>query len=155
MFSITTQKEALVRLSGEVKLTNVTTQPREDAITVYILSDHVFLILVHQETSVFSFCSILEKTVVQFNYHHMFKPKSLSYTFFFFFFPTVTEKVYESESYSETEDDHQATKQAPKDQFPAKPLGSKQDEKKSQKKSSTSANKGTKQASIMGFFQKK
>lgn len=83
--------------------------------------------------------------------------KSLRCTFFFSLslFPTVTEKVYESESYSETEDDHQTTKQAPKDPFPSKSLGSKQDEKKSQKKSSTNANKGTKQASIMGFFQKK
>lgn len=68
----------------------------------------------------------------------------------------VTEKVYESESYSETEDDVQATKQAPKDPVPAKmPASSKQDEKRSQKKTSANANKGTKQASIMGFFQKK
>uniref|UniRef100_A0A671VZW2 DNA polymerase delta subunit 3 n=1 Tax=Sparus aurata TaxID=8175 RepID=A0A671VZW2_SPAAU len=68
----------------------------------------------------------------------------------------VTEKAYESESYSETEDDFQATKQAPKDPFPAKPAASKkQEEKKSQKKTSASANKGGKQASIMGFFQKK
>ncbi|KAM8727190.1 DNA polymerase delta subunit 3 isoform 1-T1 [Acanthopagrus schlegelii] len=68
----------------------------------------------------------------------------------------VTEKAYESESYSETEDDFQATKQAPKDPFPSKPPASKkQEEKKSQKKMSASANKGGKQASIMGFFQKK
>ncbi|XP_076601273.1 DNA polymerase delta subunit 3 isoform X2 [Chaetodon auriga] len=68
----------------------------------------------------------------------------------------VTEKGYESESYSETEDDVQATKPAPKDPFPAKPAASnKQDEKKSHKKTSANANKGTKQASIMGFFQKK
>ncbi|XP_041805963.1 DNA polymerase delta subunit 3 isoform X1 [Chelmon rostratus] len=68
----------------------------------------------------------------------------------------VTEKGYESESYSESEDDFQATKQAPKHPFPAKlAASSKQDEKKSQKKSSTNANKGSKQASIMGFFQKK
>ncbi len=65
----------------------------------------------------------------------------------------MTEKGYESESYSETEDDVQATKQAP---VPAKlPASNKQDEKKSQKKASANANKGTKQASIMGFFQKK
>lgn len=69
---------------------------------------------------------------------------------------TVTEKGYESESYSETEDDAQTTKQAPKDSFPAKPAaGNKQDEKKSQKKTAANANKGAKQASIMGFFQKK
>nr|XP_046265082.1 DNA polymerase delta subunit 3 isoform X2 [Scatophagus argus] len=68
----------------------------------------------------------------------------------------VTEKGYQSESYSETEDDVQATKQAPKDPFSTKPRASnKQDEKKNQKKTSANANKGTKQASIMGFFQKK
>lgn len=68
----------------------------------------------------------------------------------------MTEKAYESESYSETEDDFQATKQVPKDPFPARlPAGNKQDEKKSQKKPSSNANKGTKQASIVGFFQKK
>uniref|UniRef100_UPI0037E9C870 DNA polymerase delta subunit 3 isoform X2 n=1 Tax=Semicossyphus pulcher TaxID=241346 RepID=UPI0037E9C870 len=68
----------------------------------------------------------------------------------------VTEKVYESESYSETEDDFKPTKQAPKAPVPAKlPASHKQDEKKSQKKSSANANKGGKQASIMGFFQKK
>ncbi|XP_042353936.1 DNA polymerase delta subunit 3 [Plectropomus leopardus] len=69
----------------------------------------------------------------------------------------VTEKGYESESYSETEDDVAATKQAPKDLISAKlPASNKQDEKKiSQKKTSANANKGTKQASIMGFFQKK
>ncbi|KAA8587335.1 hypothetical protein FQN60_016748 [Etheostoma spectabile] len=68
----------------------------------------------------------------------------------------VTEKGYESESYSEAEDDSQAPKHTPKDPFPAKrPGSSKQDEKKSQKKASANSNKGTKQASIMGFFQKK
>ncbi|XP_075954461.1 DNA polymerase delta subunit 3 isoform X2 [Anarhichas minor] len=68
----------------------------------------------------------------------------------------VTEKGYESESYSEAEDDVHAAKQAPKDPVPAKlPSSTKQDEKRSQKKTSANANKGTKQASIMGFFQKK
>ncbi|XP_071347701.1 DNA polymerase delta subunit 3 isoform X2 [Trachinotus anak] len=68
----------------------------------------------------------------------------------------VTEKGYESESYSEGEDNFQATKQAPKDPVPAKlPASNREEEKKSQKKSSANANKGTKQASIMGFFQKK
>lgn len=72
------------------------------------------------------------------------------------FLPAVTEKVYESESYSETEDDVQPAKQAPKGPTSAKlPASHKQDEKKSQKKASANANKGTKQASIMGFFQKK
>lgn len=67
----------------------------------------------------------------------------------------VTEKGYESESYSETEDDFQAAKPAPKHPVPAKRPASKPDEKKSQKKNSANANKGSKQASIMGFFQKK
>ncbi|KAM4604623.1 DNA polymerase delta subunit 3 [Polymixia lowei] len=66
----------------------------------------------------------------------------------------VTEKGYESESYSETEDCVQSSKPAPKDPVPAKPPTSKE-EKKSQKKTSANTNKGTKQASIMGFFQKK
>lgn len=66
---------------------------------------------------------------------------------------TVTEKGYESESYSETEDDFRDTKPAP---LPAKPAASNKPEgKKGQKKSSTNGNKGAKQASIMGFFQKK
>lgn len=68
----------------------------------------------------------------------------------------VTEKGYESESYSETEDDFKPTKQAPRDPAPAKlPTSNKQEEKKSQKKASANGNKGGKQASIMGFFQKK
>ncbi|XP_056247716.1 DNA polymerase delta subunit 3 [Seriola aureovittata] len=67
----------------------------------------------------------------------------------------VTEKGYESESYSEGEDDFQATKQVLKNPVPKLPARNKEDEKKSQKKTSANANKGTKQASIMGFFQKK
>ncbi|XP_034468876.1 DNA polymerase delta subunit 3 isoform X2 [Hippoglossus hippoglossus] len=68
----------------------------------------------------------------------------------------VTEKGYESESYSEAEDDFQATKQPAKNPFPAKlPASNREDQKKSQKKTSANANKGSKQASIMGFFQKK
>lgn len=69
---------------------------------------------------------------------------------------TVTEKGYESESYSETEEDIRATKQAGKNDVPAKPAtGYKQEDKRGHKKSSANANKGAKQASIMGFFQKK
>lgn len=69
---------------------------------------------------------------------------------------TVTEKCYENESYSETEDDVQATKQVGKNTVPPKPAASnKQEDKKGHKKSSANANKGAKQASIMGFFQKK
>uniref|UniRef100_A0A673A7P9 DNA polymerase delta subunit 3 n=1 Tax=Sphaeramia orbicularis TaxID=375764 RepID=A0A673A7P9_9TELE len=64
----------------------------------------------------------------------------------------VTEKGYESESYSEAEDDVQTSKQTPKAPTPPK-VSNKEEEKKSQKKSN--ASKGTKQASIMGFFQKK
>ncbi|MEQ2196813.1 hypothetical protein XENOCAPTIV_014075 [Xenoophorus captivus] len=68
----------------------------------------------------------------------------------------VTEKGYVSESYSETDDDFQSTKQAPHDNIKAKLTSSSKDnEKKTQKKSSASSNKGSKQASIMGFFQKK
>ncbi|KAM4550894.1 DNA polymerase delta subunit 3 [Odontesthes bonariensis] len=68
----------------------------------------------------------------------------------------VTEKGYESESYSETEADFQPTKQPPREPIKAKPSSSsKEDSKKSQKKGPVSSNKGTKQASIMGFFQKK
>lgn len=69
---------------------------------------------------------------------------------------TVTEKGYESESYSEAEDDVQASRQVGKSAVPAKPAASnKQEDKKGHKKSSANANKGAKQASIMGFFQKK
>ncbi|CAL8343079.1 unnamed protein product [Merluccius merluccius] len=65
----------------------------------------------------------------------------------------VTEKGYESESYSESEDHTQSSKPA---NVPAKAVMSKrEDEKKAQKKMSATTNKGTKQASIMGFFQKK
>lgn len=61
-----------------------------------------------------------------------------------------------SESYSETEDDFQTSKPAAKAAFPAKAAAShKPEEKKSQKKAAANANKSTKQASIMGFFQKK
>uniref|UniRef100_A0A3Q3M050 DNA polymerase delta subunit 3 n=1 Tax=Mastacembelus armatus TaxID=205130 RepID=A0A3Q3M050_9TELE len=67
----------------------------------------------------------------------------------------VTEKGYESESYSEAEDEVKATKQAPKEPIPSKLPANKEDGKKSQKKTSANTNKGTKQASITGFFQKK
>lgn len=71
-------------------------------------------------------------------------------------FSSVTEKGYESESYSETEDDFRPNKQAPGENVKAKvSSSSKENEKKSQKKSAASSQKGTKQASIMGFFQKK
>lgn len=66
----------------------------------------------------------------------------------------VTEKGYESESYSETEDDAQAAKPTPA--LTMLQSGRKEkDEKKSQKKSTPPANKGKNQPSIMGFFHKK
>uniref|UniRef100_A0A8C7XVF4 DNA polymerase delta subunit 3 n=1 Tax=Oryzias sinensis TaxID=183150 RepID=A0A8C7XVF4_9TELE len=68
----------------------------------------------------------------------------------------VTEKGFESESYSESEEDFRAPKAAQREPFKAKANpGSKEDDKKSQKKAPASSNKGGKQASIMGFFQKK
>ncbi|XP_004078607.1 DNA polymerase delta subunit 3 isoform X1 [Oryzias latipes] len=68
----------------------------------------------------------------------------------------VTEKGFESESYSESEEDFQAPKAAQTAPFKAKPNpGSKEDDKKIQKKAPANSNKGGKQASIMGFFQKK
>uniref|UniRef100_A0A674BMX6 DNA polymerase delta subunit 3 n=1 Tax=Salmo trutta TaxID=8032 RepID=A0A674BMX6_SALTR len=66
----------------------------------------------------------------------------------------VTEKGYESESYSETEDDFKFSKPTPKNPNPPKPSTGKKEEKRS-KKAAAASNKSTKQASIMGFFQKK
>ena len=69
----------------------------------------------------------------------------------------VTEKGYESESYSETEEEAPSGKAASKHPAQTKPPTSKKDDdkKKKEKKSAANASKGTKQASIMGFFQKK
>ncbi|KAG7321129.1 hypothetical protein KOW79_015544 [Hemibagrus wyckioides] len=72
----------------------------------------------------------------------------------------VTEKGYESESYSESEDESKAATQPSEDSSSLKqPLSRKDEEKKvkekSQKKAPAAANKATKQASITGFFQKK
>ncbi|TSL04230.1 DNA polymerase delta subunit 3 [Bagarius yarrelli] len=72
----------------------------------------------------------------------------------------VTEKGYESESYSESEDESKPAPRTSEDSSSLKqPLSRLNDEKKvkekSQKKSSAAANKATKQASITGFFQKK
>ncbi|XP_056453428.1 DNA polymerase delta subunit 3 isoform X1 [Gadus chalcogrammus] len=65
----------------------------------------------------------------------------------------VTEKGYESESYSDSEDHVPSAKAS---NVPARAAaGKREDEKKSKKKISPPATKGTKQASIMGFFQKK
>ncbi|KAI1903511.1 hypothetical protein AGOR_G00027940 [Albula goreensis] len=66
----------------------------------------------------------------------------------------VTEKRYESESYSESEDDFKTQKPPAKETTLLKPsTGKKEEDKKTQKKAA--ASKTTKQASIMGFFQKK
>ncbi|XP_017349085.1 DNA polymerase delta subunit 3 isoform X1 [Ictalurus punctatus] len=70
----------------------------------------------------------------------------------------VTEKGYESESYSESEDESKA--QPSEDSSSVKqPLSRLDEEKKvkekSQKKAPSATNKTTKQASITGFFQKK
>ncbi|KAI4886830.1 hypothetical protein NFI96_018394 [Prochilodus magdalenae] len=72
----------------------------------------------------------------------------------------VTEKGYETESYSESEDDSKATSQPSEESgFVKQSLGKKEEKtfkEKSQKKApAAAANKATKQASIMGFFQKK
>ncbi|KAK3555308.1 hypothetical protein QTP86_014901 [Hemibagrus guttatus] len=72
----------------------------------------------------------------------------------------VTEKGYETESYSESEDESKAATRPTEDSSSLKqPLSKKDEEKKvkekSQKKAPAAANKATKQASITGFFQKK
>lgn len=72
----------------------------------------------------------------------------------------MTEKGYESESYSESEEDSKAaTKPSEDSSLLKRPLSRMDEEKKvkekSQKKASVAANKATKQASITGFFQKK
>ncbi|XP_016381792.1 DNA polymerase delta subunit 3-like isoform X2 [Sinocyclocheilus rhinocerous] len=68
----------------------------------------------------------------------------------------VTEKGYVSESYSENEEEPEPNSQAKDSSSLKQSFGKREEEKKvkSQKKTST-ANKPTKQASIMGFFQKK
>uniref|UniRef100_A0A4W5JMM7 DNA polymerase delta subunit 3 n=1 Tax=Hucho hucho TaxID=62062 RepID=A0A4W5JMM7_9TELE len=71
----------------------------------------------------------------------------------------VTEKGYESESYSETEDDFKASKPSQKNPDPPKPsTGKKEEEEEEEKRRKmvvAASNKSTKQASITGFFQKK
>ncbi|XP_016361553.1 DNA polymerase delta subunit 3-like [Sinocyclocheilus anshuiensis] len=68
----------------------------------------------------------------------------------------VTEKGYVSESYSENEEEPEPNSQAKDSSSLKQSFGKREEEKKvkSQKKTST-ANKPTKQPSIMGFFQKK
>lgn len=68
----------------------------------------------------------------------------------------MTEKGYVSESYSESEEEPEPNSQAKDLSSLKQSFGKREEEKKekSQKKTST-ANKPTKQPSIMGFFQKK
>ncbi|MCJ8740858.1 hypothetical protein PDJAM_G00063880 [Pangasius djambal] len=72
----------------------------------------------------------------------------------------VTEKGYESESYSESEDESKAATQPSEDSSSLKQPFVRMDEEKkvkekSQKKPPAAVNKATRQASIAGFFQKK
>ncbi|XP_027016760.2 DNA polymerase delta subunit 3 [Tachysurus fulvidraco] len=72
----------------------------------------------------------------------------------------VTEKGYESESYSESEDESKAATEPSEDSSSLKQPHTRMNEvkkvkEKGQKKASAAANKATKQASIKGFFQKK
>ncbi|XP_062867556.1 DNA polymerase delta subunit 3 isoform X2 [Trichomycterus rosablanca] len=73
----------------------------------------------------------------------------------------VTEKGYESESYSESDDDSKVSGKPSEDSASLKQFMGKRDEEKkvkekAQKKAAAAAaNKPVKQASIMGFFQKK
>ncbi|XP_076155527.1 DNA polymerase delta subunit 3 isoform X1 [Alosa pseudoharengus] len=64
----------------------------------------------------------------------------------------VTEKVLESESYSEDEEVETSKPKAAV--FPSFP-GKKEEGRKNAKKTAAASNKSSKQASIMGFFQKK
>uniref|UniRef100_A0A673L8X8 DNA polymerase delta subunit 3 n=1 Tax=Sinocyclocheilus rhinocerous TaxID=307959 RepID=A0A673L8X8_9TELE len=70
--------------------------------------------------------------------------------------PQTRPKGYVSESYSENEEEPEPNSQAKDSSSLKQSFGKREEEKKvkSQKKTST-ANKPTKQASIMGFFQKK
>nr|XP_015197282.1 PREDICTED: DNA polymerase delta subunit 3 [Lepisosteus oculatus] len=69
----------------------------------------------------------------------------------------VTEKGYQSESCTDSEGDSgTSSHKRPDPPAALKPAtGKKEEDRKSQKKTTATANKGTKQASIMGFFQKK
>ncbi|XP_065498907.1 DNA polymerase delta subunit 3 isoform X1 [Caloenas nicobarica] len=68
----------------------------------------------------------------------------------------VTEKVYESESCTDSEDDFTKSKPPPPQKQPALPAKKElKEEKKNLKKGPAAANRANKQVSIMGFFQKK
>nr|XP_023656162.1 DNA polymerase delta subunit 3 [Paramormyrops kingsleyae] len=68
----------------------------------------------------------------------------------------VTEKGFESESYSESDDDFKVNKQPLKEPGASKAIFRKnEEENKSQKRATAAAGKAAKQASTMGFFVKK
>lgn len=68
----------------------------------------------------------------------------------------MTEKVYESESCTDSEDDFTKSKPPPPQKQPALPAKKEpKEEKKNLKKGPAAANRANKQVSIMGFFQKK
>ncbi|XP_048839331.1 DNA polymerase delta subunit 3 [Brienomyrus brachyistius] len=68
----------------------------------------------------------------------------------------VTEKGFESESYSESDDDFRVSKQHLKEPGAPRPTFKKnEEENRSQKRVTAAAGKAAKQASIMGFFVKK
>ncbi|KFQ65268.1 DNA polymerase delta subunit 3, partial [Pelecanus crispus] len=68
----------------------------------------------------------------------------------------VTEKVYESESCTDSEDDFAKSKPPAPHKQPALPLKKEpKEERKNLKKGAATANRANKQVSIMGFFQKK
>ncbi|KFQ29793.1 DNA polymerase delta subunit 3, partial [Merops nubicus] len=68
----------------------------------------------------------------------------------------VTEKVYESESCTDSEDDFAKSKPpAPHKQPPLPVKKEPKEERKNLKKGAAAANRANKQVSIMGFFQKK
>ncbi|XP_074005031.1 DNA polymerase delta subunit 3 isoform X2 [Numenius arquata] len=68
----------------------------------------------------------------------------------------VTEKVYESESCTDSEDDFAKSKPPAAPKQPALPLKREpKEERKNPKKGAATANRANKQVSIMGFFQKK
>ncbi|XP_068275124.1 DNA polymerase delta subunit 3 isoform X2 [Nyctibius grandis] len=68
----------------------------------------------------------------------------------------VTEKVYESESCTDSEDDFAKAKPPPAHKQPAPPVKKEpKEERKNLKKGAATANRANKQVSIMGFFQKK
>lgn len=68
----------------------------------------------------------------------------------------VTEKVYESESCTDSEDDFAKSKPPAAHKQPALPAKKEpKEERKNLKKGAATANRANKQVSIMGFFQKK